>query len=107
MSPNLKLSIANFERLDKLNLLINIWKYNDESHDNHTDCSICKQYEQWCIEVAKSKWQDEFKSFAFVIAQIRTQNKAFFDFGKVSSADRNMIYHRIWKQTHWICNSLF
>ena len=100
MSPNLRLSKENFEHLDIPNLLTNIWEYNDESHNNHTDCSICKQYEQWCIEVAKSKWQDEFKSFAFVIAQIRTQNKKVFDFGKVSSADRNMIYYRIWKQTH-------
>ena len=50
--------------------------------------------------VAKSKWQDEFKCFAFVISQIRTQSKKIFDFDKVSSADRNMIYHRIWKQTH-------
>ena len=55
MSPNLRLSKENFEHLDIPNLLTNIWEYNDESHNNHTDCSIRKQYGQWCIEVAKSK----------------------------------------------------
>ena len=55
MSPNLKLSKENFEHLDIPNLLTNIWEYHDESHNNHTDCSIRKQYEQWCIEVVKSK----------------------------------------------------
>ena len=50
---NLSLSQKNFEHLDIPNLLINIWSYNDESHRN---CSVCKQYERWCIEVAKKKW---------------------------------------------------
>ena len=46
----LPLSKQNFEYLDIPNLLINIWSYNDEFHQN---CSVCKQYERWCIEVAK------------------------------------------------------
>ena len=99
----MKLSKENFEHLHIPNLLINIWEYNDESHNNHTDCCSCKQYEQRSIEVievAKSKWQDEFKIFTFAIALMRKQNKKFFDFGKVNSADRNIIYHKIWKQTH-------
>ena len=50
---NLPLSQKKFEHLDIPNLLINIWSYNDESHRN---CSVCKQYERWCIEVAKKKW---------------------------------------------------
>ena len=46
----LPLSKQNSERLDIPNLLINIWSYNDEFHRN---CLVCKQYERWCIEVAK------------------------------------------------------
>ena len=48
----LPLSKQNFEHLDIPNLLINIWSYNDKSHRN---CSVCKQCEPWCIEVAKKK----------------------------------------------------
>ena len=49
----LPLSKQNFEHLDIPNLLINIRSYNDESRGN---CSVCKQHELWCIEVAKKKW---------------------------------------------------
>ena len=86
------LSKRNFEWLDILNLLISIWGYNDESHNI---CTICQQYEQWCIEIGKKKWRPEFKSFDFVILQIQMRKKRFFNFGKVSSADRNVIYNII------------
>ena len=49
----LPLSKQNFEHLDIQNLLMNIPSYNDEYHRN---CSVCKQVERWCIEVAKKKW---------------------------------------------------
>ena len=49
----LPLSQQNFEHLDIPNLLINIWSYNDKSHRNYL---VCKQYERWCIKVAKKKW---------------------------------------------------
>ena len=57
---------------------------------NVQNCEICRQYKKWCIEIARSKWQPEFKSFPFVIAQTQIQNKKFFNFGKVSSADRDL-----------------
>ena len=85
-----------FEWLDKPNLLINIWSYNDPSHyGNH--CSICKQYENWCIEIAREKCRPEFKSFDFVISQIQTRNKRFLNFERISSAERNCIYRVIHK----------
>ena len=85
MCSNTQLSKSNFEHLDIPTLLINIWEYNDQSHLN---CLVFKPYEQWCIEIARSKWQSEFKSFAFVIAQIQIYNKFVFDFGKISHADK-------------------
>ena len=93
MSPKqFHLSKRNFEWLDIPNLLISIWGYNNKSHNA---CTICQQCEQWCIEIARKKWQPEFKSFDFFILQIQMQNKRFFNFGKVSSADRNVIYNII------------
>ena len=91
----------NFEHLDIPNLLINIWGYNDEDHHlNVGNCEICRQYEKWCIEKARSKWQPEFKSSPFIISQIQMQNKKLFNFGKTGTAQRNCIYQIIWKRTN-------
>ena len=92
--PSIKTFESNFQRLKLPDLLINIWTYNYESHLN---CNICIQYEKWCVEVAKSKWQSEFLDFEYVISNIRQKNKWFFNFDKVSSADKNIIYRKIWK----------
>ena len=95
MAQQFPLSKENFEHLDIPNLLINIWSYNDQDHHlNVGNCETCRKYEKWSFEIAKSKWQPEFKSFAFVIPQIQIQNKKFFNFGNVSSADRNSIFKR-------------
>ena len=90
----MKLSKPNFELLDLPNLLINIWDYNDQMHANFP---LCKQYEKWCTEVAKRHWQSGFFDFDYVISNIRQQNKKVFNFDKISSADRSMIYRLIWK----------
>ena len=73
----MKLSLANFEFLDLLSLLINIWERNDETHKN---CPVCKQYQEWSIKVAKTQWQNNYMDFDFVIANIRKQNRKLFDF---------------------------
>ena len=96
MVQKFPLSKQNFEHLGIPDLLINIWYYNEE---NHVNCDICRQYEKWCIEVARSKGRPEFKTFAFLISQIQIQNKKFFNFGKICSADKNCIYQVIWKRT--------
>ena len=96
MTLHFPLSKENFMRLDLSNLLINIWEYNDEKHIV-VNCEICRKYEEWCIEAARSQWKPEFKSFAFVISQIQIQNKKFFDFGNLSSATRNLCYSAIMK----------
>ena len=97
MAKRFPLSKENFMQLYLPNLLINIWEYNDKDH-NFSNCEICRQYEEWRIEAAKSQWKPEFKSFAFVIAQIRIQNRQFFDFGKLNSATRNSCYSALRKQ---------
>ena len=93
-SDNLRVDC--FANLDIPDLLINVWEYNDDDHKN---CAICDHYEKWCVEIARSKWQPYFKAFSFVIAQIQIKNKNFFDFGNISSADKNYIYQVIWKRT--------
>ena len=83
------------------NLLINIWSYKEEEHLlNVGNCEICKQYKKWCIEIARSKRKPEFKSFSYVITQIQMQNKKLFNFGKISSQERNCICNAILKKTN-------
>ena len=94
MSPKMKLSKANFKLLDLPNLLINIWDYNDPTH---VGCSICKQFEKWCIEVAKDLLMPEFLDFDYVLSNLRQQNRKHFNFGKISLQDRRIIYRLIHK----------
>ena len=94
MSPKIKLSKANFKLLDLPNPLINIWDSNDPMH---VGCSICKQYKKWRIEVAKELWMPEFLDFDYVLSNLRQQNRKHFNFGKISSRDRRIIYRLIHK----------
>ena len=48
------LTKENFEHLEILDLLINIWIYNDLNHSK-INCFIAKKYEQFCIESEKKK----------------------------------------------------
>ena len=74
---NIPLEKKNFLHLDLPNLLINIWEYTDKTND-----PILIQYEKWCIEVAKQKWQPQFKKFDYVIGNLKERNKKFYDFDK-------------------------
>ena len=53
------LTKENFEHLEILDLLINIWIYNDLNHSK-TNCFISKKYEQFCIESVKKSLIYEF-----------------------------------------------
>ena len=86
----LKFSKESFSKYSIISdLLINIWDYNNPVHAN---CNICKIYEKWCVELEKEQWQTIFFDFEYVIDMIRSQNKSFINFGKISSADKNKIY---------------
>ena len=85
----LKFSKESFSKYDISDLLINIWGYNDPVNAN---CDICKTYEKWCVKLPKERWQTNFFDFEYVIDMIRSQNKGFINFGKISSADKNKIY---------------
>ena len=51
MSPvQLKFLLDSFRQIDLPNFLINIWDYADKKH---SDCSVCKQYSEWFVMVAK------------------------------------------------------
>ena len=80
----------DFENLDLTDLLINIWDYSEYLTD-----PILNQYCQWCVKVAKERWQPSFKNFQFAINNLRKRNKKLYDFGKKSSADKNIIYRLI------------
>ena len=62
-------------------------------------CSICKQYKKWRIEVAKELWMPEFLDFDYVLSNLRQQNKKHFNFDKISSRDRRIIYRLIHKDS--------
>ena len=95
MSSKLKFSKRDFQLLDVSNLLINIWEYNERGRKNQ--CLVCIQYEKWCIEVAQEKWKAIYLDFEYVIKNLQKQNKSFYNFGKISSQDRDAIYNIIHK----------
>ena len=95
MSPvQLKFSLDLFRQIDLPNLLINIWDYADKKH---SDCSVCKQYSEWCVMIAKEKWTRFLKDFDFAIGNMKKQNKKCFDVGKLLPATRSNIYLAICK----------
>ena len=94
MSPKLKFSKSDFQRQGLPDLLLNIWGYTDAEAKK---CNICKQYEIWCVEAAQEKWKAEYLDFKYVIENLRRQNKQFYNFGKICSVDRNVIYRLIYK----------
>ena len=64
---------------------------------------MCNQYQKYCIQAAKEQWLSSFIDLDFVIQNLKRQNKRFFDFGKISSQDRNSIYVVISKyNTLWL-----
>ena len=86
----MKFSKNGFPDLDLSNLLINIWTYADHLHDPSV-----KQYEKWCVELAKEKWQSHYLDFGYVIEMLKEKNKEFYDFGKISAVNRRIIYKLI------------
>ena len=86
---SLKFSKQSFRELELPDLLFNVWCYTDWPND-----PICVQYQQWCVEVAKKRWSSQYLDFDYVIENLRKQNKKFYNFGKISSADKNIIYRR-------------
>ena len=49
------------------------------------------------MEAAQEKWKPQYLNFEYVIKNLRQQNKQFYNFGRISPADRNMIYRLIYK----------
>ena len=72
-------------------LLINIWEYANKPND-----PILIQYQKWCIEIVKQKWQPHYLDFD-VIQNLKKQNKKFYNFGNISSADRNVFCGLIYR----------
>ena len=79
-----------FSKIELPNLLISIWTYADHLHDPSV-----KQYEKWCVELAKEKWQPHYLDFDYVIQMLKEKNKEFYDFAKISTANRGIIYELI------------
>ena len=83
----LKFSKELFLELDLANLLINIWSYADYLHD-----FVINEYCQYCIEGSNENWDEDYLDFHFVIKKILNRNTNFFDFGEISSSEKNIIY---------------
>ena len=74
------MKFSDFQELDLPDLLISIWSYSDVNYNS----SVLKQYKKWCIQIAKSKWQNErYVDFNFVIKNIEEQNTKFIDLDRL------------------------
>ena len=55
-----------FEQLDLPDLLLNIWSNADKLH-----LPILHQYAKCNIEIARSKWKNEYQAFDTIIEKIK------------------------------------
>ena len=92
MSLKMKFSKSDVEELDLPDFLINVWSYADYLTD-----PIINQYQKWCVELAKDRWQPQFLNFEYVIKNLKIMNKKFYDFGRICSVDKKIIYRVIHK----------
>ena len=88
------LSKSEFAELDLPDFLLNIWDYSD----NVVRDPVVSLYCESCVELARQRWCLSYKHLQFVINNLRKRNKQFYNFGKISSADKNIIYRLIWDQ---------
>ena len=68
----MKFSKSDFVELDLPNFLINVWSYVD-----YLNNPIVNQYEKWCVELAKERWQPQFLDFDYVIQKLKEKRKKF------------------------------
>ena len=88
----LKMEEDRLEQYDLPDLLINIWCYSDpEHHELHQECCTCNMNCELCVGAAKRKWSSFYKDFNYVIYNLKT-NKKLYNFGKISRADKSIIY---------------
>ena len=92
MSLKMKFSKSDVEELDLPDFLINVWSYADYLTD-----PIINQYQKWCVELAEDRWQPQFLNFEYVIKNLKIMNKKFYDFGRICSVDKKIIYRVIHK----------
>ena len=50
------------------------------------------------VQEAKEQWQSYYKDFNYVIERLKKQDKKFYNFGRISSQDKNVIYRIIRKE---------
>ena len=77
---------SDFAEFDLPYLLINVCSYADYMND-----PIINQYQKWCVELAKERWQPQFLDFGYAIKNLKEKNKKFYNFGRICSADRKVI----------------
>ena len=56
-----------------------IWNINTHS-DNDVECML---FEEWLINFAKMKWEDDFVDFDLAIQKIKDTDKTFIDFDSI------------------------
>ena len=82
--------------LDDLTCMIYLSTYG--SYSDYPDNPIFVCYQQWYGKNAFGKWIPQYLDFNYVIDNLKKQNKKFYNFGRISSQDKNIIYRLIWKQ---------
>ena len=88
----MKFSKSDFAELDFPDLFIKVWSYAGYMND-----PIVNHCQKWCFELAKERWLPQFLDFEYVIKNLKEKNKIFYNFGRICSADRKVIYRIIHK----------
>ena len=88
----MKFSKETFSRLDLPDLPLDIWSY---AHGQKTDITL--QYAKWCGELAAECWLPKYLDFNFFMRCLLRENKNFYNFGKIPSCDKHLIYEMITK----------
>ena len=79
---DLKFNKQDFRELSATDNILNVWIYN--YFVKHKPRSTCDVYSEYCEEVLKQEWCDDWGDFDFVIGKIKNCDKSFIDLNRYS-----------------------
>ena len=83
---DLKFNKQSLRELSAPNNFINLWLYN--YFDMHKPCFTCYTYSQYCKDVLKEVWCNDWGDFDFVVGKIKSCDKTFINMNNYSEANK-------------------
>ena len=85
--------INDFKILDTGDLFINIWSYSHNLQNVcKKKCKFCNIYRQYCSEILKERWNDEWGNYNKVMKKIYNNDvDNFINLAEYSSAQKHLI----------------